>query len=136
MKEHKGLDWFYETLDFETQRRWAGAYQKAKDYDAEIDAEILKKEKDDELFYGFLKVSVSDKKLSNLLYAIFITKSKLHSFHHLGLEKYTRKQNSGNNIDVIIGIKKENIPLFEELTGFKLKTSEQFQGVMRLNNNH
>jgi len=87
----------------------------------------------EELVYRFVKIPISDKKLSNLLYAIFITNSKLHSHHHLGLEKYSRKQNSGNMVNVVIGIKEDKIPEFEELAGVKLVTSHDFQGAMKLN---
>jgi hypothetical protein len=83
--------------------------------------------------YRFTKISVSDKKMSNFLYAIFITKSELHSFSHLGLEKYTRKQNSGNMVDVVIGIMEDKISEFEELADVKLQTSKNFQGEMRIN---
>ena len=87
----------------------------------------------EELVYRFTKISVSDKKMSNMLYAIFITKSKLHSYNHLGLEQYTRKQNSGNMVDVVIGIKEDKIAEFEELAGVTLLTSHDFQGTMKLN---
>lgn len=84
------------------------------------------------LVYRFTKISVSDKKMSNMLYAIFMTKSVLHSYHHLGLEKYTRKQNSGNMVSVVIGLDETKIPEFEELAGVKLETSHDFQGTMKL----
>jgi len=85
------------------------------------------------LVYRFTKISISDKKMSNLLYAIFMTNSKLHSHQHLGLEKYTRKQNSGHIVNVVIGIKEDKIIEFEELSGVKLITSDDFQGTMKLN---
>jgi tRNA A37 threonylcarbamoyladenosine modification protein TsaB len=85
------------------------------------------------LVYRFTKISISDKKMSNLLYAIFMTNSKLHSYQHLDLEKYTRKQNSGHIVNVVICIKEDKIPEFEELSGVKLITSDDFQGTMKLN---
>ena len=88
---------------------------------------------EDGLVYRFTKISISDKKLSNLLYAIFITNSKLHSHHHLNLERFTRKQNSGHMVNVVIGIKENKIPEFEELAGVKLQTSHDFQGTMKIN---
>lgn len=88
---------------------------------------------EDKLVYRFTKISVSDKKMSNFLYAIFMTKAKLQSYHYLGLENYTRSQNSGNIINVVIGIEEDNISKFEELAGVTLKTSEEFQGKMKLN---
>lgn len=87
----------------------------------------------DELVYRFTKISVSDKKMSNFLYAIFMTKATLHSYHHLSLEKYTRKQNSGNMVDVVIGIEEDKVSQFEELADVTLKTSHDFQGTMKLN---
>jgi hypothetical protein len=86
-----------------------------------------------EMVYRYTKISVSDKKMSNFLYAIFMTGSKLHSYNHLGLEKYTRKQNSGNMVSVVICLDETKIPVFEELAGVKLETSHDFQGTMKLN---
>ena len=62
-----------------------------------------------------------------------MTKATLHSYVHLGLEKYTRKQNSGNMVDVVIGIEEDKIAQFEELADVTLKTSYDFQGTMKLN---
>ena len=62
-----------------------------------------------------------------------MTNAKLHSHNHLGLEKYSRKQNSGNMINVVIGIKEDMIPTFEELSGISLQNSHDFQGTMNLN---
>jgi hypothetical protein len=87
---------------------------------------------DQEMVYRYTKISVSDKKMSNFLYAIFMTGSKLHSYNHLGLEKYTRKQNSGNMVSVVILIDEDKITTFEELAGVKLETSHDFQGTMKL----
>jgi hypothetical protein len=86
-----------------------------------------------EKVYRFAKLSISDKKMSNFLYAIFMTKATLHSHHHLGLEKYTRKQNGGNMVDVIISIEEDKIVKFEELSDLILQTSQDFQGTMKLN---
>ena len=83
--------------------------------------------------YGYLKIVISDKKMSKLMYAILITKSKLVNCHHLGLEKYTRKQNSGNIVDLVIKLKADQVQKFQELSEVKLKTSEKFQGKIMLN---
>jgi hypothetical protein len=88
---------------------------------------------DQEMVYRYAKISVSDKKMSNFLYAIFMTGSKLQSYNHLGLEKYTRKQNSGNMVSVVILIDEDKITRFEELAGVTLQTSEEFQGKMTIN---
>jgi hypothetical protein len=87
----------------------------------------------DNMVYRFTKISISDKKMSNFLYSIFMTGSKLHSYHHLGLEQYTRKQNSGNMVNVVILIDENKITTFEELAGVTLQTSDDFQGKMELN---
>jgi hypothetical protein len=62
-----------------------------------------------------------------------MTDSKLESYNHLGLEKYTRKQNSGNMVSVVILIDENKITTFEELAGVTLQTSDDFQGKMTLN---
>jgi hypothetical protein len=86
-----------------------------------------------EMVYRYTKISISDKKMSNFLYAIFMTRAKLDSYHHLFLEQYTRKQNSGNMVSVIVLIDEDKITTFEELAGVKLQTSDDFQGRMTLN---
>jgi len=85
------------------------------------------------MIYQFTKLSISDKKLSNFLYAIFMTKAELHSYHHLNLERFNRKQNSGHMVNVIIKISEDKVEEFEQLSGVKLQTSKDFQGEMRLN---
>lgn len=81
----------------------------------------------------FTRISVSDKKMSNFLYAIFMTDADLKSYSHLGLEKYTRKENSGNMVNVVILIDENKITTFEDLAGVKLQTSDDFQGKMIVN---
>lgn len=85
------------------------------------------------MIYQFTKISISDKKMSNFLYAIFMTDSKLQSYHRLGLEQYTRKQNSGNMVNVVILIDEDKITTFEELAGVKLQYPNDFQGKMVVN---
>ena len=87
----------------------------------------------DNKVYRFTKISISDKKMSNFLYAIFMTDSKLQSYHHLGLQEYTRKQNSGNMVTVVVLIDEDKITTFEELAGVTLQTPDDFQGTMTLN---
>ena len=87
----------------------------------------------EELVYRYVKIPVSDKKMSNFLYAIFMTESKLHSYHHFGLQEYTRKQNSGNMVTVVVLIDEDKITTFEELAGVTLQTPDDFQGTMTLN---
>ena len=85
------------------------------------------------MVHRFTKISISDKKMSNFLYAIFMTDSKLESYNHLNLERFTRKQNSGNMVSVAILIDENTITTFEELAGVTLQTSDDFQGTMKLN---
>ena len=85
------------------------------------------------MVHRFTKISISDKKMSNFLYAIFMTESKLHSYHHFGLQEYTRKQNSGNMVTVVVLIDENKITTFEELAGVTLQTPDDFQGTMTLN---
>ncbi len=87
----------------------------------------------EELVYRYVKIPISDKKMSKFLYALFIVRGQINSIDHLGLEKYDRKQNSGNMVDVVIGIKESKISEFETLAEVKLKTSHEFQGTMTLN---
>ena len=87
----------------------------------------------EELVYRFTKISISEKKMSNFLYAIFMTNATLQSYHHLGLEQYTRKQNSGSIVNVVILIDENKITTFEELAGVTVQTSDEFQGTMKLN---
>ena len=83
--------------------------------------------------YGYLKLRISDKKMSKLMYAILITKSKLVNCHHLGLGQYTRKQNSGHYVDLVVELKEDQVQNFEKLAEVKLKTSKEFQGEMVVN---
>ena len=82
--------------------------------------------------WGYFSITISNKNLSDLMYAILITNSKLVSTFHLGLERYSRKQNSGNKVDFVVGFQPEKQLIFEELAGVKLKSSEEFQGEMNV----
>jgi len=82
----------------------------------------------------YFKCAISDKKMSNVLYAIFFTQSKLLSSHNHSIRSYNRKQNSTNLVDVVIEIDSDRVIEFEELADLKLKNSEQFQGKLNINN--
>ena len=71
--------------------------------------------------------------MSKFLYALFMVKGEITSTQHLGLEKYTRKQNSGHMVNVVIKLEESKVDKFEELAEVKLQTSDEFQGIMRLN---
>ena len=83
--------------------------------------------------YGYLSISISESNMAKVMYAIIITRGKLVNCHHLCLERYTRRQNSGNYVDIVLELKEGQIGVFEELSGFELKTSEEFQGRKELN---
>lgn len=84
-------------------------------------------------FYGYAKVSITENQMSKVMYALLITNSNLVNSHHLGLEKYTRGQNSGAKVDCVFEIEKSKQGTFERLSGLILKTSDEFQGKMKLN---
>ena len=84
--------------------------------------------------YGYFKLSISERSMARIMYALLITKSKLINCHHIGLQHYTRKQNSGHNVNVVVEVEHEQVSNFEELAKVKLQTSKEFQGEMRLNN--
>lgn len=85
--------------------------------------------------YGYFKIEISEKKMAKLMYAILMTKSKIINCHHLGLERFTRKQNSRHRVNVVVDVEDEKVKDFEKLAEVKLKTSEEFQGKMILNQN-
>ena len=82
---------------------------------------------------GFFKLSISDKKMSKVMYALLRTRSKLlNSFNH-SITQYNRKQSRGFVVDVIVEVEDSKIHLFEELAEVRLQTSEEFQGKLTLN---
>jgi len=83
--------------------------------------------------HGYLKTTISDKKMAKLMYAILITKSKLVNSQSARLEQFTRKQNAGNSVDVVVEVESDKVKVFEELAEVKLQTSEEFQGKMVIN---
>ena len=83
--------------------------------------------------YGFFKLSISDKKMSKVMYGLIKTQSKLINSYHHSINEYNRKQSSGFLVDLVIDINENKIKEFESLTEIKLKTSKEFQGQMSLN---
>ena len=82
--------------------------------------------------YKFLRFTVSDKQLSNIMYAILATNSRLtSSISDLG--KYDRKQVRGFNVEIVILIEPEKVSQFEQITGIELKSSKEHQGEIHLN---
>lgn len=87
----------------------------------------------EELVHKYVSIPISDKKMSKFLYAIFMVKGEISLIDHLGLERYDRKQNSGNMVSVVIKLKESKVTVFEELAEVKLQTSDEFQGRMTIN---
>lgn len=67
------------------------------------------------------------------MYALLMTRSKLVNSYSNSIHKYSRKQSSGFLVDVVIEIDTDQIDFFENLSGIKLKTSEEFQGTQKVN---
>lgn len=87
----------------------------------------------DDRFYGYCSFSVSDRTISDIMYAVVLTRAKIIAVHQLGLHRFTRKQNSGNNVNIVVELGSDQVERFEELSGVELKTGEEFQGKMKLN---
>lgn len=83
--------------------------------------------------FKYTKIAIGDRSLSDFMYALIITKSKLVNSFGVGIYEYNRKQNSRNMVDVVIEIESYNIKKFEELAKVVLKTSKEHQGVMSVN---
>jgi len=83
--------------------------------------------------YGFFKLSISDKKMAKVMYALLRTRSKLLNSYSYDIDQYNRKQASGFLVDVVVEVDEQNIKLFEELAEVKLQTSEKFQGKLIVN---
>lgn len=82
---------------------------------------------------GYFKMSISDKKMSKVMYALLRTNSKLINSYNHSINSYTRKQSSGFLVDVIVEVDDDKVELFEELSEVKLQTSEEFQGKLNFN---
>jgi len=83
--------------------------------------------------YRFFKLPISNKRMSDVMYALLITNSKMVNSYSSSINKYTRKQSAGFLVGVVIEIDELKIKLFEELTDIKLMTSKEFQGEMVIN---
>lgn len=79
----------------------------------------------DEYAYKDCKIRVSDKKMSDFLYAVIMTQSAITTTWGCGIYEYTRKQNGGNRVDVKIHIHPSQIELFETLSGVVLNNPIQ-----------
>jgi hypothetical protein len=79
------------------------------------------------------EITISEKNLSKFMYAVLVTGAQITSSFGLGLDKYTRKQNAGNQVTVMLKIDRSKIENFQELSGFIIKRPEVVQGSMVIN---
>ena len=83
--------------------------------------------------YRFFKQKITNKCLSDTMYAILKTEAKLTSSFCIGMYDINRRQASGLTADVVINIEPEKIEEFESLTGIKLKTHQEVHGGITFN---
>ena len=79
---------------------------------------------DENRIFKVVKIGISDKKLSHLLWVVVATKSKITSYHSVGMmfmEKPERKKCSGFGIDFMISIPESNFEYFKEIIGFDFR---------------
>jgi hypothetical protein len=69
-------------------------------------------------------VRMSNKKMSDVMYAILITKSKLTSSYGTGIYQYNRSQNSYNGCWVMCQIPEQALDTFSQLAGVELLAPE------------
>lgn len=72
--------------------------------------------------YMDCNIEMSQKAMSNLLYAVIMTHSTISSTFGIGIYEYTRKQNSYNTVNIKVHIHPTKINEFEELSEVKLKS--------------
>lgn len=70
--------------------------------------------------YKVCKIRMSKNAMSNLLYAMIMTKSQIHSSHGIGIYEYTREQNAYNNVDFMVHLPPDKINEFENIANVKL----------------
>lgn len=83
--------------------------------------------------YGFFKLSISDKKMAKVMYALLRTQSKLVNSYSHSLSDYDRKQSSGFLVDVVVEVDEHKVKKFEQFAEVTLQTSEEFQGKLIIN---
>lgn len=78
-----------------------------------------------------IKFSCSKGVMSDVMYAVLMTRSKIHSVWHLGLERFERKSNSRNNVDVMVDVPEGKEGLFTGLSGVILMVPKDYQGEIK-----
>lgn len=81
----------------------------------------------DEYVYMDCSITLSTKKLSNVLYAAIMTQSAITNSYGVGIYEYDRSQNSYNGCDLKIHIHPTMIDKFEELSHIKLRNPINIQ---------
>ena len=71
--------------------------------------------------YRDCSITLSTKKLSNVLYAAIMTQSAITNSYGIGIYEYDRSQNSYNGCELKIHIHPTMIDKFQELSGIELR---------------
>lgn len=71
--------------------------------------------------YKTCMMRMSAKGMSNLMYALIMTKSRITQSYGVGIYNYDRKQNAYNNVELMLYIEPEQIKKFEEISGVVLE---------------
>lgn len=80
--------------------------------------------------YKVASFRMSKQKMSDVMYAIIMSKAKVTTSYGVGIYEYDRSQNAYNQVDFMLCIPKEKVNLFEELSGIELSEPTR----IRLNN--
>ena len=75
----------------------------------------------DKTVHKICKMRMSKQSMSDVMYAIVMTRAVIKSSFGIGIYQYNRSQNAYNNVDLMIVIDPYKIPLFEEITRLTLK---------------
>lgn len=76
---------------------------------------------EEEYIYRDCNIRMSQKAMSNLLYAVIMTRAAIPTTYGIGIYEYRRDQNSYNTVDIKIHIHPTKIDEFEEIAGVKLE---------------
>lgn len=82
----------------------------------------------------FFGLTISDKNMSKVMYALLKTRTKLINSYSPSIAQYTRKQSGGFYVQICVEVEENKVEQFEEIAEVKLQTSEEFQGKLQVNN--
>lgn len=71
--------------------------------------------------YMDCKIRMSNRAMSNLMYAVIITHASISGTYGIGIYEYDRKQNSYNTVEVKIYLHPGRIKEFEQIAEVKLR---------------